>query len=120
MGLIRVICSWLVSIAAVPREAEFCACMNRSIALRPQYDKPSDGRIMPPVLTGSLVHPILNTLISDAGHPSTPIASTTARPTGLFAHTPPSTNGDPLGKRCVGKYVGAAEVDRATSTTSRL
>src|SRR3989344_6524214 len=109
----RVICSWLVRTAAVPRDAESCACINRSMTLMPQYDRPNDVRAVLPVPMGSLVHPILNTFISDAGHPSTPIASTTARPTGLFAQIPPSTNGEPLGMRCAGKYVGAAEVERA-------
>lgn len=46
-----------------------------------------------------------------------PVASTSPMRTGLFAHIPPSTSGIPAEERCVGKYVGAAAVESATSTT---
>lgn len=70
-----------------------------------------------PVLSGVVVQPRLRTRNESRGHSSMPVASTSAMPTGLFAHIPPSTSGIPAEERCVGKYVGAAAVESATSTT---
>src|SRR2546425_12525643 len=39
---------------------------------------------------------------------------------GIVAHIPPSISGVPHASWCVGKYVGAAAVDSATSTTRLL
>src|SRR5216684_6146554 len=94
--------------------------MNTSTVLVAQYAFPWGNVRAPLTSSGDVEQPRLKTHMSSRGHPSTPTASTTARPVGLFAHTPPSISGTPVVSQYVGKYVGAAAVAIATSTARVL
>src|SRR4051812_36167950 len=90
--------------------------MKTSASLRLQYQAPVASRIATDVFSGAVVQPRLKSLTSSRRQPSIEIASTAAMAAGVLAHTPPSISGAPLDTACVGKYVGAAAVARATST----
>ena len=103
IGLILIMLSCPARSFAVPRDPLDCPCINTSTILNAQYNLPSG--ILLPQLTcnGSVVQPKLKTFNESLGQSSTVIASTTATPTGLFAHKPPSIRGVPAARPMCGK-----------------
>ena len=79
----------------IPVAETDCAVMNRSVIFVAQASFPR-GCFRPQSMSkGGVVQPKLKIRSSDACQPSTPIASTVAIATGLFAQTPPSIKGVP-------------------------
>ncbi len=109
-------CSWPVSRKAVPIDAWDWPSMKSLMAFVPSDVMPGAS----PMRYASSKHPMLRTRSDSRLQPSTPMASTTAMPTGLFAQTPPSMRPTWSVVTCRGKNVGAAAVARAASTARDL
>src|SRR5229473_3590260 len=105
---------------AMPIAPDDCPVKNTSAILSAQPNFPSEWLLPQSILSGVVEQPRLRTRKLSAAQFRLPIASTIATVIGLLAHIPPSINGVPQSSRCVGKYVGAAAVDIATSTARLL
>src|SRR5712664_598755 len=79
----------------IPVAEADCAAMNKSVIFVAQPNFPRECLRPQSMSKGVVVHPRLRIRSSDACQPSTPIASTVAIATGLFAQTPPSISGVP-------------------------